>query len=420
MPLKSGREEKESIPAINNRQEEFPLEFSQNIQRLQPSATIAVSSLAKQLKAEGRDIINLGAGEPDFDTPEWISDAAVQGIRDGKTRYTPAPGTPQLRQAIAKDLQMRFGKEVDWNGVVVSNGAKHSLFNACFSLFGPGDEVLIASPYWTSYPQMVTLSRAEPVFVSGAEDRDFRLTPEDLESAYSDRTKGLILCSPSNPSGGVYSLEELKAVVEWARDRGVWLLADEIYRYINFADDGPASGILDLPQESLGPFVLIDGVSKAFAMTGWRIGFSYSSVDLAKKMSAFQSHTTSNPSSPAQEAALAAYVETKRAEVEVKRMVEAFRRRRDLVTGLFDELLPGLSYVKPNGAFYLFFRVDSLFREGMSDSSAVCTWLLEEAEIAMVPGVAFGEDRYVRMSYATSDELLKEAIRRLARAVGTL
>jgi aspartate aminotransferase len=346
------------------------LEFSQNIQRLQPSATIAVSSLAKQLKAEGRDIINLGAGEPDFDTPEWISDAAVQGIREGKTRYTPAPGTPQLRQAIAKDLQMRFGKEVDWNGVVVSNGAKHSLFNACFSLFGPGDEVLIASPYWTSYPQMVTLSRAEPVFVSGAEDRDFRLTPEDLASAYSDRTKGLILCSPSNPSGGVYSFEELKAVVEWARDRGVWLLADEIYRYINFADDGPASGILDLPQESLGSFVLIDGVSKAFAMTGWRIGFSYSSVDLAKKMSAFQSHTTSNPSSPAQEAALAAYVETKRAEVEVKRMVEAFRRRRDLVTGLFDELLPGLSYVKPNGAFYLFFRVDSLFREGMSDSSA--------------------------------------------------
>jgi len=396
------------------------LEFSENIQRLQPSATIAVSSLAKQLKAEGRDIINLGAGEPDFDTPGWIADAGVQGIRDGKTRYTPAPGTPQLRQAIAQDLQSRFGKEVDWNGVVVSNGAKHSLFNACFSLFGPGDEVLIASPYWTSYPQMVTLSRADPVFVWGAEDRDFLLTAEDLESASSDRTKGLILCSPSNPSGGVYALEELKAVAQWARDRGVWLLADEIYRYVNFAGDGPAAGILDLPQESLGPFVLIDGVSKAFAMTGWRIGFSYSSVDLAKKMSAFQSHTTSNPSSPAQEAALAAYLDRERADAEVKRMVEAFRRRRDLVTGLFDELLPGLSYVKPNGAFYLYFRVDSLFREGMSDSGAVCTWLLEEAGLAMVPGVAFGDDRYVRMSYATSDELLEEAIRRLARAVGTL
>ena len=210
------------------------MDFSQNIQRLKPSATIAVSSLAKQLKAEGRDIINLGAGEPDFDTPEWISDAAVKGIREGKTRYTPAPGTLQLRQAIAADLQGQFGKEMDWNGVVVSNGAKHSLFNACFSLFGPGDEVLIGSPYWTSYPEIVTLSRAEPVFVAGSEKRDFLLTPEDLERAYTDRTKGLILCSPSNPSGGVYSLDELKAVAEWARDRDVWLIADEIYRYINF------------------------------------------------------------------------------------------------------------------------------------------------------------------------------------------
>ena len=396
------------------------MEFSENIQRLEPSATIAVSSLAKQLKAEGRDIINLGAGEPDFDTPGWIADAGVQGIRDGKTRYTPAPGTPQLRKAIAEDLQLRFGREVDWNGIVVSNGAKHSLFNACFCLFGPGDEVLIDAPYWTSYPQMVTLSRADPVFVSGSEERDFRLTPEDLEAAYTGRTKGLILCSPSNPSGGVYSFEELKGVAEWARDRGVWLLADEIYRYINFEGDEAAAGILDLPADSLGPFVLIDGVSKAYAMTGWRIGFAYSPVELAKKMSAFQSHTTSNPSSPAQEAALAAYVQRDRAAAEVKRMVEAFRRRRDLVVRLFDELLPGLPYVKPNGAFYLYFRVDSLFREGMSDSSTVCTWLLEEAGIAMVPGVAFGDDRFVRMSYATSDALIEEAVRRFARALAAL
>ncbi len=396
------------------------MDLSQNIQRLQPSATIAVSSLAKQLKAEGRDIINLGAGEPDFDTPEWIADAGVKGIREGKTRYTPAPGTLQLRQAIAEDLHLKFGREMDWNGVVVSNGAKHSLFNACFSLFGPGDEVLIGSPYWTSYPQIVTLSRAEPVFISGAEERDFLLTPEDLESALTDRTKGLILCSPSNPSGGVYSHEELKAVAEWARDRGVWLIADEIYRYINFLGDGPAAGILNLPEGSLGDFVLVDGVSKAFAMTGWRIGFTYSSAELAKKMSAFQSHTTSNPSSPAQEAALAAYTERDRAEAEVNGMVNAFRRRRDLVTRLFAELVPGLPYVKPNGAFYLFFRVDSLFREGMSDSSAVCKWLLEDAEIAMVPGVAFGDDRYVRMSYATSDELLEKAINRLGEAVKSL
>jgi aspartate aminotransferase len=415
-----GRSGNPPEPQNIERKKEHPMTFSTNIARLQPSATIAVSSLAKQLKAEGRDIINLGAGEPDFDTPVWISDAGVNGIREGKTRYTPAPGTVQLRQAIAQDLQLRFGREVDWNGVVVSNGAKHSLFNACFSLFGPGDEVLIGSPYWTSYPQIVSLSRAEPVFVAGSEERDFLLTPADLDSASTAKTKGLILCSPSNPSGGVYSKDELKAVAEWAKERGVWLIADEIYRYINFLGDGPAAGILNLPQESLGDFVLVDGVSKAFAMTGWRIGFTYSSVDLAKKMSAFQSHTTSNPSSPAQEAALAAYTERDRAEAEVSTMVEAFRRRRDLVTTLFADLLPSLPYVKPNGAFYLFFRVDSLFREGMSDSSAVCKWLLEEAEIALVPGVAFGDDRYVRMSYATSDELLEEAINRLSRAVKSL
>jgi aspartate aminotransferase len=206
-------------------------------------------------------------------------------------------------------------------------------------------------------------------------------------------------------------------VAEWARDRGIWIIADEIYRLINFTGDGPAPSILDLPPESLGPFVIVDGASKAFAMTGWRIGYTYSDPAVAKKMADIQSHTTSNPSSPAQMAALAAYQDWDRAVGEVDRMVEAFRRRRDLATRLFDELLPEFSYVKPNGAFYLYFRVDSLFTEEMKNSSAVCTWLLEDAEIALVPGIAFGDDRYVRMSYATSDELLEEGIRRLAKAV---
>ena len=262
--------------------------------------------------------------------------------------------------------------------------------------------------------------RAEPGFVWGAEERDFIPTPADLDASWSKRTKGLIVCSPSNPSGGVYSLEELKAVAEWARDKGIWLISDEIYRHINFLGHGPATGILDLPEESLGHFVLVDGVSKAFAMTGWRIGFTYSPAEVAKKMAALQSHTTSNPCTPAQEAALAAYVEGERAGKEVRRMVNAFRRRRDLVTSLFAEFLPNLPYVKPNGAFYLYFRVDSLFREGMSDSGAVCTWLLKEAEIALVPGAAFGDDRYVRMSYAASDQLLEKAVWRLAKAVKSL
>lgn len=392
--------------------------FSENIRRLQPSATLAVSALAKQLTAQGKDIIDLSAGEPDFDTPSWIAEAGVDAIRKGQTRYTPAAGTPKLRKAIAAELSARWGREVDWQAVVVSNGAKHSLFNACFCLFGPGDQVLVDSPYWTSYPEMVTLSRAEPVFVTGSEDRGFRVTPEDLERAATPRTRGLLFSSPNNPTGSVYSREELESMARWAKERGIWLIADEIYRPIYFGNDGPAPSVLDLPADAVGSFVLVDGVSKAFAMTGWRVGFTLSPPDLAKKMEAFQSHTTSNPSTPAQEAAWAAYTHREEAEAEIRRMREAFRRRKELVTRLFDEKLPGFSYVKPEGAFYLFFRVDGLFGgENRKGSEGVCTWFLEKAGVALVPGSAFGDDRYVRLSFATSDALLEEAVERMARAV---
>jgi len=395
--------------------------LSENIARLQPSATIAVSSLAKRLRAEGRDIVDLSAGEPDFDTPEWIARAGIEGIEKGGTHYTPAPGLPELRRAIADRLGRESGREVPADGIVVSVGAKQALFNACFCLFGPGDEVLIASPYWTSYPEIVKLTRAEPVPVKGAEERDFRLTPDDLEAARTDATRGLVLCSPSNPTGTVYPEEELRAVVEWARDRDLWLIADEIYRLIDY-DDGrrAAPGILDLPPDSPGRHVVVDGVSKSFAMTGWRIGFACTEPELASKLSALQSHTTSNPATPSQLAALAAYTEHDRARAAVEEMVKAFRRRRDLVTGLMDELLPGFGYVRPRGAFYLFFRVDSLFGDELTGSSDFCTWLLEEAGVALVPGSAFGDDRYVRMSFATSDEVLEDGVRRMAEAVGAV
>jgi len=394
------------------------MEFSENVSALQPSATLAVSALAKKLAAEGRDIIDLSAGQPDFDTPEFISQGGIEGIRDGHTRYTPTPGMPALRKAIAATYDARTGGETDPASIVVSSGAKHSLFNAIFTLFGPGDEVLIPVPFWTSYPEIVKLARATPQSVTGAPARDFRMTPADLQAAVTSRVKGLLLCSPSNPSGAVYSLEELQAVAEWARDRNIWIIADEIYRLINFKGEGPAPSLLDLPPESVGPFVVVDGASKAFAMTGWRIGHTYSEPGVAKKMADLQSHMTSNPSAPAQMAALAAYSDWDRSMGEVDRMVAAFRRRRDLATSLFGELLPDLSYVNPDGAFYLYFRIDSLFTESMKTSSSVCTRLLEEAEIALVPGGAFGDDRYVRMSYATSDELLEKGIRRLAQTVG--
>jgi len=394
------------------------MRFSPNIRKLKPSATIAVSTRAKQLAAEGRDIINLGAGEPDFDTPDFVADAAVAGIRNGRTRYTPPPGLPELRKAIAARLTERAGREIDWTGVMVTAGAKQALFNAKFCLFGPGDEVLVAGPYWTSYPALVEIARAEPVTVMGDPDDDFKITPELLEARSTERTRGLVLNTPSNPTGAVYTLAELQALTEWARDRGIWLLADEIYGNIYHEDDREvAPGLLDLPPESVGDHVLVDGASKSYAMTGWRIGYSVTTPELTRKMSALQSQVTSNAATPSQVAALEAFGNPEAARASIEAMEAAFRRRRDLVVKRFTELLPGLEFVRPRGAFYLFFRVDGLFDGQVTSGTEWCNRMLEEAGVALVPGAAFGDDRWVRMSYASSDETLEEAIQRLARAV---
>ncbi len=394
------------------------MSFSANIERLQPSATIAVSTLAKKLAAEGRDIINLSAGEPDFDTPAFVSDAAVKGIREGQTRYTPPAGTPALRKAIAAHLSRRAGRELDWQGVVVTAGAKQALFNATFCLFGPGDEVLVAAPYWTSYPDLVMIARAEPVAVNGDEQDDFKLTPRHLDAAATERTRGLILNTPCNPTGAVYSLEELTAIAEWARARGIWLICDEIYRNIyHEADRAAAPGLLDVAPEALGDFVLVDGASKSYAMTGWRVGFSYCSSAVAAKFTALQSQITSNTSAPAQAAALQAYADVQAAEASITEMAAAFRRRRDLVTSRMDELLPDVPYLRPKGAFYLYFRVDGLFDGEVRSATDWCSRLLEETGVALVPGGAFGDDRWVRMSYAASEQELEEALKRIASVV---
>ena len=391
------------------------MEFSSNIASLQPSATIAVSTLAKQLRSEGRDIIDLSAGEPDFDTPAWISEAAVSGIESGKTRYTPVAGIPELRKAVANYLSSVSGDEVDWEGVVISSGAKHALFNTAFACFGPGDEVLVTTPYWVSYPEIISLSRAESVFVSGNENDNFLVTPKDLDDAYTEKTKGLILCSPCNPTGGVYSLEQLEELAFWAKERELVLIADEIYREIYFGASGShAPSVLELPREKRGNCVLIDGASKSFAMTGWRIGFSYSENELAKKFASIQSHSTSNPASPSQMAALSAFSNLERAMEEVGMMNKAFVRRKDLVANLLRERLGQFSFVEPEGAFYFFLKIDSLFNDDRTGSVDVCSWILQEAGVAMVPGSAFGDDRFARISFATSDNLLEEAIERLS------
>lgn len=394
------------------------MHFSANVEKLKPSATIAVSTLAKKLAAEGRDIINLSAGEPDFDTPEFISDAAIAGIRDGRTRYTPPAGLPELRAAIAEHLSERAGRTLPADGVVVTAGAKQSLFNAIFTLFGPGDEVMIAAPYWTTYPALVEIARAEPVEVFGPEEHDFKVTPAQLDAAATDATRGLVINSPSNPTGAVYTLEELAAIADWCRERDVCLISDEIYREIHHDGDEPAPGILGLPEEALGPFVLIDGASKGYAMTGWRIGYSYTDPDVAKKFTALQSQVTSNAATPSQVAALAAYTNAAAAAESLRTMGAAFRRRRDLVVQRLQELLPGVDWVHPGGAFYLYFRVDGFFDDEVSDATAWCSALLRQEGVALVPGAAFGDDRFVRLSFATSDEILEDAFARIASMVG--
>lgn len=394
------------------------MRFSANVEQLKPSATIAVSTLAKKLAAEGRDIINLSAGEPDFDTPEFISDSAIAGIRAGRTRYTPPAGIPELRTAIAAHLGERAGRSLPAEGVVVTAGAKQALFNAIYTLFGPGDEVLVAAPYWTTYPALVSIARATPVEVFGAEDNDFKVTPRDLEAAATGATRGLIINSPSNPTGAVYSLDELAAIAEWCREHDVWLISDEIYRHIHHDDDAPAPGILDLPEEALGPYVLIDGASKGFAMTGWRIGFSFTEPEVAGKLTALQSQMTSNAATPSQMAALAAYTDTDAAAESLRSMGAAFRRRRDLVVRRLQELLPGVPWVHPGGAFYLYFRVDGFFDSEVTSATEWCSALLEREGVALVPGAAFGDDRWVRLSFATSDEILEDAFGRIASMAG--
>ncbi|HUE77123.1 MAG TPA: pyridoxal phosphate-dependent aminotransferase [Longimicrobiales bacterium] len=391
-------------------------ELSENVGKLQPSATIAVSSRARELRAQGRDIVNLSAGEPDFPTPSFIAEAGRAAIEAGRTRYTPAAGIPELRQAVSASLLERHGRDVDAAGVVVSAGAKQALFNTLFALAGPGDKVLVPVPYWTSYPEMVALARAEPVAVTGPEERGYRVGPEELERAAGPDVRALLLNSPSNPSGSVYRRDELGAILEWAAGRGVWVISDEIYGRLSYLDE-PAPGVFDFPDPLLERVVLVDGASKAYAMTGWRIGWSVSSPGLAATLAALQSHTTSNAATPSQYAALAALTPSAEQAAELDAMVSTFRGRRDLVLDLLERHLPGTGHVVPEGAFYLFFRADQWYDDERPDSVALCTWLIEHAGVALVPGAAFGDDRYVRLSFAASRGELEDAFGRLRSAL---
>ena len=392
----------------------MPDPLSPNVQHLKGSETVAISNEAKRRRAAGEDVLDLSAGEPDFDTPAAAAQAGVQAVEKGMTRYPPNIGLAELRAAVARRLSLLSGgRPVNADNIVVSSGSKQSIFNACFTLFGPTDQVLIPAPAWVSYPQIIHLCRAEPVMVPGALDWGLKVSARDLDRASTKRTRGLIICSPCNPTGSVYTATELKAIAEWARKHDIWVIADEIYRVINFGT-GPAASFLDLPDEYLERTVVIYGASKAYAMTGWRIGAALAPPHLAKAMAALQSHTTTGANHPAQWAAATAFSDD-RVEAEVQRMTAAFRRRRDYLVDRFRSEAPGVEFVEPHGAFYFFFRVDGIREKDPVTGSSFCEQLMNQEGVALVPGAAFGDDRWVRLSYAVSDKELENALDRILR-----
>lgn len=397
----------------------LPDPLSQNLSHLKASETIAISAEAKRRKASGEDVLDLGVGEPDFDTPAPVAQAGILAIQHGHTRYPPNAGLRELREAVARNLAAQSpGRVIDPDHVVVSSGSKQSLFNACFALFGPKDKVLIPSPAWVSYPQIVHLARAEPVMLPGEADWGLKVSAQDLERHTDKLVRGLILCSPCNPTGAVYTLSELKAIAGWARKHDVWIVADEIYRRI-FYGDGSAPSFLDLPAEETERLVVITGASKAYAMTGWRIGMAIAPPHVTRAMANLQSHTTTGANHPAQWAAVTAF-NSSEVEEEVKRMVAAFGRRRDRVVARFRDEAPGVEFVEPHGAFYFYFRVDGMTSGPPITGQEFCERIIQEEGVALVPGGAFGDDHWVRLSYAVSDKELDAALDRILRFIGRL
>ena len=382
---------------------------SLNVSALQESATIAVSDRARALIAQGRPVIDLGAGEPDFPTPSFVAAAARHAIESGATRYTAVEGILPLREAIAARAR-DHGADVQSAEVVVSTGSKQALFNACFVLFGAGDEVLVPTPAWTSYYEMLTLARARAVPVYGSRVNALKVTAGDLAAAATSATRGVMLNSPTNPTGAVYSVAELRAILDLADQRGWWVVADEIYRRIAY--DAPAASLLDAARgRSRARIVVVDGVAKAFAMTGWRIGWSIAPMEVARAMRALQSHTTSNATTVAQHATLAALTCRELSDDAVTGMVNELRRRRDAAMALLRE--GGVDVIEPRGAFYLFMHVASATTADPEPGTRFARHLLEVRDVALVPGAAFRAPEWVRLAYAAPVDRVLEGVRRL-------
>jgi len=385
--------------------------LAERIKKINPSQTLAITSKAKKLKAEGRDIVSFAAGEPDLDTPDFIKDAAIEAIKNGFTKYTPATGTPELKKSICEKFKRDNGITYDPGQIVVSCGAKHSIFNILAALVNRQDEVLIPLPYWVSYPEMVNLCEGKPRFINTDAKNNFKLTPAELERHITNKTKLLILNSPSNPTGCVYSLKELEAIAKICVAKKIFVISDEIYEKLIY-DNLKHISIASLGSDIYDFTITVNGMSKSYSMTGWRIGYLGGPKDIVEAISKIQDHTTSNPASISQKAAIAAL---NAPEGFCQKSCAEFQKRRDY---LFDGLkkIEKLSYITPRGAFYVFCDIS---KTGLS-SSVFAERLLEEVSVAIIPGEGFGRDDYIRISFATNIEQIEKGINRIKEWINKL
>jgi len=416
------------IPALSQPgNEETIMQFSDRILQIKPSPTLAITAVANAMKAKGIDVIGFGSGEPDFDTPRSIKDAAIRAIESGKTKYTPVGGVPELKQAIAEKFKRDNNLEYSPGEITVNCGGKHSFYNLMQILLNEGDEVIVPAPYWVSYPSMISLAEGTPVILYTKEENGFKITPEELKKHITPKTRAIVINSPSNPTGATYSKQELTVIADILLEKNILVISDDIYESILY-DGAEFTNIACLSEEHRKNTIVLNGVSKTYSMTGWRIGYMAGNADIIKKIEIIQSQSTSNPTSISQWASIEAITGDQSV---IQEMVDAFTRRRQLIVDGLNSI-PGISCMNPEGAFYAFPNVSGVYSlpgwkdveakyaDKPNNSHRITTYLLEEAKVAVVPGAEFGSDDNVRMSFATSDENISKGLERIKEAVQKL
>ena len=389
------------------------MELSRKAQAIEPSLTLAITAKAKEMKEKGIDVISFSAGEPDFNTPKNIINAAIKAMEDGNTKYTSVNGILQLREAICKKFKDDNGLEYNPSQIVVSTGAKQSLANTFLAILNPGDEVIVSTPYWVSYPELIKLADGKPIFVEGDEKSNYKFTKENLEKAVTAKTKAIVLNTPNNPTGTIYNKEELEVIADFAKKYNIIIISDEMYEKLIYDNENHIS-IASLSKDAYERTIVINGLSKSYAMTGWRIGYCAASEKIAKLMISIQSHVTSNVCSITQYAALEAL---NGPQDEITKMINEFEKRRNYMINRI-ESIDNLSIVKPKGAFYIMINIENCLGKEingkiLNDSMEFCASLLENEKLAVIPGKAFGLNNYIRVSYATSMEAIKEGLNRI-------